>query len=236
MDVNKLIGEKIYMINKIQISKKDLELLDWVNQHGFANIRQISFKFGVTNASAYNRVHRLVKHEYLIHQRVFHQTPGVYRTTTLATKILNCKLPALSKISIANFQHNWILVDLSLALQQKFAGEFITERALRSGIERFKIGKKSHISDGILILDNKKIAIELELSCKAKLRLEKIIREYLKNFEIDEAWYFYHHSSVKNLLQPYAEKYGIFKLIPLSDYLNTSADSLCLKSEIKIPC
>lgn len=51
--------------------------------------------------------------------------------------------------------------------------------------------KMLFISDGLLLFpDDKKIAIEVELSMKGKSRLDNIFRCYSGQFDINEIWYF----------------------------------------------
>ena len=51
-------------------------------------------------------------------------------------------------------------------------------------------GQQGHLPDGIMTLDNKQIAIEVELSRKSKLRLEAILKAYAAQFSIQTVWYF----------------------------------------------
>lgn len=52
-------------------------------------------------------------------------------------------------------------------------------------------GNKEHIPDGILILpDEKRIAIEVELTVKARERLLGILTDYVVDKTIHEIWYF----------------------------------------------
>ncbi|MHB1949749.1 MAG: replication-relaxation family protein, partial [Gammaproteobacteria bacterium] len=52
-------------------------------------------------------------------------------------------------------------------------------------------GKRGHIPDGILVhQDGKQIAIEIELTLKAKDRMERLLKNYGTRFEYKEIWYF----------------------------------------------
>ena len=69
------------------------------------------------------------------------------------------------QVRLATFEHHMKIAHLSLELIKKFGGEFITERMLwhETGLGRSGI----KISDGVLLLPDKRIAIEVELTPKA---------------------------------------------------------------------
>jgi hypothetical protein len=66
-----------------------------------------------------------------------------------------------------------------------------SEREIRSNMERTKLGeKREHVPDAIVTLeDDRRIAIEVELSGKAYARLDKILHE-LATSDYSAIWYF----------------------------------------------
>jgi hypothetical protein len=69
--------------------------------------------------------------------------------------------------------------------------QWVSERRLKRDRFAKGIGRTGHIADGLLVFpDDRHIAIEVELTMKGKLRLEKIFRAYGGQFEIKEVWYF----------------------------------------------
>ena len=68
---------------------------------------------------------------------------------------------------------------------------WISERKLKHDKYKLGVGQHGHLPDGILILsEGKQIAIEVELSCKSKQRLESILKAYAAQFSLQEVWYF----------------------------------------------
>jgi len=173
-----------------QLTQRDLALMRWINDHGFVTIHQIACYFKTSVPRAYYRVKCLVEHKYLRHTRIFHGTPGVYRTTLSGVHLSSSGLPPLRNVPLPTYQHDLKIVDISLLLLELLGGTFITERLLRqeAGIPRFN--RTHHISDGLLKIQKKTIAIEIELSKKSKARREAIMQHYLADSGIDLVWYF----------------------------------------------
>jgi hypothetical protein len=82
------------------------------------------------------------------------------------------------------------------------------------------VGKKGHISDGILMLpQGKQIAIEVEMSVKGKNRLQKILRGYVSQLCIQEVWY-YCLPNVIPVLTAASLKMPFIKIFNLKEFLS----------------
>jgi hypothetical protein len=177
-------------IKNIQLTRRDKDLMRWVNKVGFVTIALIAAKFDVALSTAYGRVRKLVDHAYLRHQRIYHGLPGVYCVAKLGLEWIGGDLPVVKNIPRGSYDHDLQVTKIMLALSKKYSCDFVSERELRYLRAQGKIGQRGHIADGELLLDDKKIAVEVELSTKGDRRLQKIMNEYMKNFDINEVWYF----------------------------------------------
>ncbi len=114
-----------------------------------------------------------------------------------------------------------MLIDVFMRLVAKYPdAKWISERRLKQ--ERFMngMGKKWHVSDGILILScGKKIAIELELTLKGKTRLEQILRGYRMMFDLKEVWYFCPKELIDSL-SAFTNKLPFIKVFSLDELLH----------------
>jgi DNA-binding Lrp family transcriptional regulator len=205
----------------IRITDRDIKLLIWLNKHGYATVKQIARFIQTGKVFAYARLKKLVDNGYLEHTRIFVNQDGIYKPTTQACKLTNDNIKPLNKINLQTYQHNLKLIDLSFDLIDKHNTQFISERELRQEKGKSGIGTTGHIADGVLIINDKKIAIELELTTKSSYRLEKIINEYVKNLDYAEVWYFC-SKEVKNKIASYTNKYGFFKVYGL-DYATANS-------------
>lgn len=187
-------------MSKVQITERDIELLRGINRLGFVDIDYVSKWFRWQPKLAYRRCRKLIQKNYLQHECIFHCEPGVYRVTQQGVLISQDHLPPLRKINVATYRHHLKVAKLALRLLEQYGGEFITERDLRHQLGINGLNDKQHVSDGILILNDQRIAIEVELTVKSEARLKKIIQQYRKDFTIQAVWYFCGTQEVKNKL------------------------------------
>lgn len=128
-------------------------------------------------------------------------------------------LKALKYVSLGKYQHTKVIVDLSLKLTQMYQVPFIPERELRLDMEYEPVGQRGHLADGMLEFDDKRIAIEVELTTKGRHRLRKIITSYLTDFSIHEVWYFCGSKEVMNLVESQANGSRVVKVFLLKDWI-----------------
>lgn len=208
----------------IVLTERDLEIMRWINGHGFVGIKHAAQFLNLSIKSAYKCLLRLTQNKFLIHQKVLHGQPGVYVVTKKGVQIIADDLPPLKNIKLATYRHDLLLVDLSLYLLHIYGGDYVAERRLRHTYGLRGFGVKGHISDGELYLNNKCFAIELELSSKGKLKRESILKYYTRHFEYDELWYFYETSRIKQQLLPLLTKRPFVKLFSIQDILKVRSD------------
>ncbi len=206
----------------MRLTKRDLKLMRFINRFGFVEIGHICAYLDTSPVTAYARLRKLIHFGYLQHDFVFHGCHGVYRVTRKGTTASGDTLPPLKRIAINQYHHDLKVVSLSLQLIKMHGGDFVTERQLRRDDGILPIGHKGHISDGVLLKDDKRIAIEVELNRKGKRRREKIFNQHVKNFDFDEIWYFCGDEAIYRQVEPYTEKGDLIKCLRLCDYLNDS--------------
>lgn len=206
-------------IREVLITKRDRELMRWLNLVGFATIGQIAEKMGMSNWAVYKRLKKLVRIECLNHHRVYHGVPGVYCVTKQGAECVGSHLPALRMISKTTYDHDLMVTRLVIKLSKTLGGELTTERELRYQKSQNGIGQYGHIADAEIIKDNKKIAIEVELNQKSNRRLKKIMTEYMKNFDIAEVWYFCANNQIKRQIMEYQNSCSFLKVFDLNEYL-----------------
>ena len=204
----------------IRLTQRDINLMRWINEVGFATNEHIALCFQFSQNAAYKRAARLIKAGYLLHDHVFHGVPGVYRLSQKGIYVSGSHLPRLHKIPIATYYHDLAAIKLGLTLVNQLGGKFTPERVLRYEEGQNRFGLSGHITDGLLAFDDKEIAIEIELNKKSKRRRDQIFKHYLYQVEFDEIWYFCGNAEIEKQMQPYLEKSGRFKLYRLDAALS----------------
>lgn len=195
----------------MHITERDIELLREINRLGFVDIDYISQWFQWQPKLAYRRCRKLIEQNYLQHEWIFYAEPGVYRVTQQGVLMSQDHLPALRKINVATYRHHLKVAKLSLRLSAQHGGAFITERDLRHQLGINGLNDKQHVPDGILVLKDERIAIEVELTVKSEARLKKIIQHYRKDFTIQAVWYFCGNQEVKNKLDSLIKNIDLIK-------------------------
>lgn len=170
----------------------EINILHFVHNFGFCNIKQIMKKFDLKRSSAYAHMQMLTRLGLILHDYVIQDQHGAYYLTYKAISLLGLDLPAIRKIPLSIYEHQLAVVDVHLALQSMYSKSiWISERRL----VREKYGNRQrsdeHLPDGVILLANgNQCAIEVEKSLKAKSRLEKILLGYGLQDAFKEVWYF----------------------------------------------
>lgn len=209
----------------LRLTPRDLDLLYWINSVGFVSIDHIAQKLKISQPTAYIRTKKLVTHRYLLHERIFHAAAGIYRVTLEGSQVSGSPLPALRKVSLASYHHDLLVTTLSLRLLDRFGGCYVPERELRHGDGLDRFGKSGHTPDSVLLFATKKIAIEVELSKKAKRRRGEIFNYYLKNFDYQEVWYFCGNKEIETQLKPFLEKASFIKTHQIQTFLSDEGNA-----------
>ena len=197
----------------MRFTERDERLLRWINGHGFVTLRQVARWLGTNYQTAQRRVRLLYDQGYLDRRWLVHGDRAHWLTPS-GRAVCCDSLPVPKHIRLGSYRHDWLLVDLALTLIAEAGGHFTPERRLRQMQEMDQVGKRSHVADGWLQLDDqtKPIAIELELSAKGSRRLERILRGYMTNLDIAEVWYFVECEAVRRQLTKAAKHLGFIKI------------------------
>lgn len=212
----------------MQVTTRDIDMLRWINGHGFATIRQISCWMGVGYRTGQRRVQRLTEVGLLCHEWLMRRE-RIYWPTKLGISLCNDDLPPLGHIAAGTYNHSLQLIDLADSLVAKTGGTFVPERRLRHDRGLAGVGVRGHMPDGHLHLPARKpIAIELELSAKGRRRLAQIMRQYTADLSVGEVWYFAGSETLKRRLENAASHHSMITVRPwpISSNSTTSANSL----------
>jgi hypothetical protein len=203
----------------MRLTQRDKEILQFINASGYCNAPQLCRRFSIKWWIVYRRMSLLMSAGLVMHKRVNFSEFGIYYLTPDGARFTD--LPPIDGISKGGFDHQTILVDLVLRLRDLYPeATWVSERHLKHQKFYYGVGKLGHVADGILTFpDGKKFAIELELTSKSNARLEKILRAYGLQFEIEAAWYFC-ADSVISPLSALCTKKPYIKIYSLKEFMN----------------
>lgn len=161
------------------MTERDVEILKFINEFGFCEISQLEKRFGFKTPRSYKVMQRLTTEGLITHERILFNRPGVFYLTKRGSKYTD--LPPITRIPLAIYKHQLMLIKAYLRLIEKFPGStWVSERRIKRDKFYDGIGKRGHIPDGLLIFPNQnKVAIEIELSAKGE-------RHWLKTSHISK--------------------------------------------------
>jgi len=198
----------------MQVTARDIDMLRWINGHGFGTIRQISHWMGTGYRTSQRRVQRLTGAGLLCHEWLMRRE-RIYWPTKLGIDLCDDDLPPLRRIAAGTYNHTLQLIDLAHSLITETGGSFVPERRLRHERGLSGVGLRGHVPDGHLrFADRKPIAIELELSTKGQRRLAQIMKRYVADLSIGDVWYFAGNAALKLRLEKAASQHSIIKVHP----------------------
>jgi len=62
----------------IQITRRDVDMLNWINGQGFVDVNHIVTRYKMSPSTAYSRLRKLAAHNFLKHERLLINKPGHY--------------------------------------------------------------------------------------------------------------------------------------------------------------
>jgi hypothetical protein len=174
----------------VRLTERDVEIIRFINNFGFCEMGQIEKRFSLKKPRNYEVMRRLIRNGFVNHKRIYYGSHGVYFVSTKGAKYTD--LPPLDRISQGQYDHQITIIKVYLKLMQQYPyASWISERKLKHDKFFDGVGKRGHLSDGVLLFpDGKQIAVEIEMSVKGKNRIEQIIKGYVKQLSIKEVWYY----------------------------------------------
>ena len=197
--------------------RRDIEVLKFINEFGFCDMPQLMARFGLKKTWMYEIMQRLVMVKLVDHTRILFGH-GVFTLTSKGAHYTD--LPPIDRIPKGQYDHHMMIVNVYIKLRWLYPeANWISERKLKRDKFFDGLGKRGHISDGILDFpDGKQIAVEVEMSVKGKNRIEKILKMYRAQLVIKEVWYFC-SPEVINTLKALSAKMSFVKIINLGEFL-----------------
>ncbi|HEY8658005.1 MAG TPA: MarR family winged helix-turn-helix transcriptional regulator [Hanamia sp.] len=202
----------------MRLTGRNIEILKFINEFGFCEIGQVRKRFVLKKTWMYEIMKKLVDAGLVHHKRVLNSRHGIYLVSRKGAEYTD--LPSVDRITVGEYEHNISIIKVYIKLRKLYPEAFwISERRLKHDKFYDGVGKKGHISDGVLLFpDGRRIAIEVEMSVKGKYRIEKILREHGSDFSIKEVWY-YCSKRVMTPVTSVAAGMSFVKIFSLEEFL-----------------
>lgn len=171
-------------------SRRDREIVRWVGRLGAATVDQVRERFDLGRTVAYRRVAACIEGGLLDRVYLLHGEPALLRATPRGLRYADLALP-VARLGPELAGHwlacGWAAVRLSAGEE----AELLSEREIRAAerLERRTLASASvgqrpdgspqlHRPDLVLLGAGEVVAIEVELTPKAPVRLEGIVRAW----------------------------------------------------------
>lgn len=211
-----------------ELTGRDVELLRYVTRHGVCTGDQLGRKFFAGSTATWRRL-RILDDIGLVHrQRTWWQGPRVVLTTRVGAEVARADLPPAT-LRLEVLEHALSIVDLSeQLLAQHPASTWITERELRrdalralraDGMETRP--SKVRTADGVLVLGERRIAVELDLTAKRTEVYEGLFRAYAAMPGLAGVFWFAKSAQVRGRLSALANRFQLTDFIHVREWTGT---------------
>jgi hypothetical protein len=164
--------------DRASLRRRDVELLSWLGEQYAARLDQVEAFEGCGTRTAQRTVARLRDAGLVATRRILVGEPAWVLPTSTGLRLARSpfspwqpRLGLLSHVAAVN--------DVRLHVQSRAAGsEWVSERAL---LRERRAGQ--HLPDGVLLLDGRRVAIEVELTVKSRRRVSAILDELTGRFD-----------------------------------------------------
>jgi hypothetical protein len=181
---------------------RDWQIVHWIGRIGIVTIEQLQRRFRLGRTVAYRRTAACIEGRLLERVETLRGVPALLRATRRGLRYVGLRLP-VAQAAPEQVGH-WIACG---AVALELEGEFGTDalrgereiRALERGRERpvasAELGetasgaRRLHLAD-LVVLGERTLAVEVELTPKAPRRLEEIVRAWRRARWVDEIRYY----------------------------------------------
>ena len=90
--------------------RRDQKILEFINRVGKCTIEQLAKYLKISNVRVYQIVNRLKKENLIMHERIFHNRPGIIYCTAKGAKFT--AIDKIRDINISSLNHDLISNDI----------------------------------------------------------------------------------------------------------------------------
>jgi len=197
------------------ITDRDMEILRLVYRFKFCLGRHVGALMGFTGARASDRrLKALVEAGYLARRKYLYGVPYLY-TVAHKGRILIGANKRENKIRLEQITHDIIVLDTVIFFKEKYnlaLSDIESERELHI---RDGFGTRKHQPDFVFTYKDKKYAVEIELTPKAKANLERNVQGNYLGFD-SQIW-ITDDIKVLKMIQSLFNEYGGIEIVRLGE-------------------
>jgi hypothetical protein len=168
------------VVEDAAVSRRDLDALRWVGEQYAVRADQLVAWLDCNPRTVQRLLARLRGQRLAEVRRLLVGEPAWVIPTVKGLRA--CGLPfGAWRPRLGSLEHVAAVTDVRLHVQARGSGsEWVCERALA----REKQTPQEHLADGLVLLDGRRIAIEVELTAKSKRRTIAIVEELVGRYDV----------------------------------------------------
>jgi hypothetical protein len=174
---------------------RDAEIVGWIGGLGAAGAEHVMGRFAMGRSWAYERLSQLTRDGLLEQRRLLYGKPGLYVATATGLRWRGLGGLGVHQVRPGGFEHAWQVADVAVALHRALPEwQVLSDREIRwreredgELLASVRVGllpggaAALHRPDlAIVPLTGQLIAVEVELSVKARARLLAICRAFAR--------------------------------------------------------
>jgi hypothetical protein len=213
-------------VGRVRITERDLNLLRFTARQRIVLVAHAQALLGTSAGAVSARMGALARAGLLERHAVYDRQPPCYLITRKGLQAIGSKLPR-PRLELRYYRHDVGAAWLWLAAQRGAFGPLaglVSEREMRSrdGVQaraggegdRLAVrlgGHQQHHYPDLLLIGpgGRRVAVELELTCKARTRRERILAGYGADRRIDAVLYLVDRPGVARAVRASAARLGI---------------------------
>lgn len=185
-------------------TERDAEIVSWIGRVGAAGAEHVMQRFGMSRTRSYARLNRLVTDGLLDAHALLHGKPALYTATAEGLRWVGMQRLGAFRLSAGGFEHQRQVASAAVALERAPQGwQLMVEREFRVveaehsrllasvAVAELPGGNQAvHRPDlALASADGRVLAVEVELTIKARRRLEVICRGYARARHVHHTYY-----------------------------------------------
>lgn len=166
-------------VEHASISRRDLDALGWIGEQYAVRADQLARRLDCNPRTVQRLLARLREQRLVDVRRLLVGEPAWAIPTVKGLRAAGLPF-GLWRPRLGSLAHVGAITDVRLHVQARSPGsEWVCERTLA----REKRTPEEHLPDGVVLLDDRRIAIEVELTVKSKRRVVAIVDELLGRYD-----------------------------------------------------
>jgi DNA-binding Lrp family transcriptional regulator len=202
------------MPKKIMITKRDIEILNYVNRFGKVTSDEVRMFIGKSIITTRKVIKKLKDRGYLKSDKIFHNQNEIITCTEIGAEMTSYRTPA--EIKLSQIEHDLLVGKMYHSMCRRITHEkFYTDRDMKI-LEKFREHRPDIVFENLQLYT----AVEIELHKKADTRMLEIRKFYEYEDQFEKVVYLVQDERLEHYLANFFSLYPKFEVINIKTLNN----------------